>query len=746
MAAVIRPRLEELPEELVSNIVVKLDTDSSLAFRLTCRVLEHKSIHEWASEYFTHKAIIPSSPSLKALASIAESEKLRGYLHHIYVIPALFSARVFNCCHGRSCKWKHTVRQEEAMHSYVDDQKDLKKNGKLLEHLTHIFKQLPELHCVSLVDSFSSVPAEVNILGHASFTRRTNNTLTTLPLYPEDIQFYAWKGFVWKTMMQAIAFSEISTLKTLTSRLDNMKNPLTLSDLSFNGRTLHHLGKTLRGLESLRLQMTSMSGATGDESHFDKERAIRVMKNVSSLMPSITHLDLSFPYNRHSFAMCQAFVNGAPVSKLRTLRLDGVFVDSKFLGTLICGLVRVENLYLEFIRLSKGTWPTMLEAMLKLKKLKHLHLHLLTVPSGAACFLKPLEVNDTSREDNQDPWGSFPLFGAGGGNGATTAGAAAPLVIPGPSESDIPTDEDGDDDEDDEEDYDDDSEDEDESDDSMPELEPQTEDAPTHSASQPQPQPAPTPAAAAAADNQAPLTAPTSISALAHALSTLYTDSDAETDDSMPNLEPQTADTSSQATTQPTQVQQLPATSTNNSNDVHNSQSHTGHHNTPQISPDPNALESRLGKGLERGRVICLNTAKEIKEHLPRFMKEYHIVDDEMEDDMFAPLAFPMGGAGLGAGAGAGGGAVGGQGQGAAAHPPPPTVANIFNTLFQHAGGNNGHGPGVTIHGPFFGPAPPPAPAAIATNAQDVGTNATAPPASPFAATVESDEGWTDDE
>ena len=186
----------------MSSIVVKLDSDSSFAFRLTCRALEHRSLHEWASEYFAQKAIIPSSATLKVLASIAESEKLRGYVHHLYIIPAKFSPLSVKCCNGKSCKWKHTVRQEEAMRHYVDDQKDLKRDGKLRERLTHVFKHLPSLHGVSFTDSLSKIPAEINIHGHASYTRRTNNVLTILPTDPYDSEFYAWKSYVWRATMQ----------------------------------------------------------------------------------------------------------------------------------------------------------------------------------------------------------------------------------------------------------------------------------------------------------------------------------------------------------------------------------------------------------------------------------------------------------------------------------------------------------------------------------------------------------------
>jgi hypothetical protein len=730
MAATVRPRprLDELPEELVSNIVVKLDSDSSFAFRLTCRVLEHRSLHEWASEYFGQKAIIPSSASLKVLASIAESEKLRVYVHHLYIIPAKFSPRSVNCCMGKNCKWKHTVRQEEAMCDLVNDQKDLKRDGKLVERLTHVFKHLPSLHGVSFTDSVGGVPPEVDIHGRASYTRTTNNILTTLPTDPYDKEYYAWKSYVWKATMQSIALSGISTLKVLSTGLDNVKNPLTLNDINFSGRTLHHLSKTLRNIESLRLQITTRSTTNlpGEEEGFDKAKAMKVTKDFASLMPSIEILHLTFSYSPMSATLCRNFLANMTISKLNTLRLDSAYIDSKFLGTFMLGLVNVESLFLEWIELTKGEWPVILEALNKLKKLNHLHLTSLTVASGAACFLKELEPEEAARDTAQNGWdlfGPFSLNGGGTGAGISAAGAAhPPLDIQGSSSSEFITDE-----EDEDEDEDEDGEDEDDSgedDDSMPELEPQTEEAPAHP-TQPPP-------------------------SLTQVLSSLYPDSDAETDNSMPELEPQTEEAPSQSAAQP--APPLAAATTNTTHNNNHDHDQQGPSNAPQAPLDPGSLESRLGRGVERGRVICLNTSKEIQEQLPRFIKEYHIVDaeDEMDDDLLGgmPIAIPVGGLGAGGGAGPGAAAGAGNANGAAADAglaPPPTTNAIMNHLHAlmtanpnggtftisgppGAGQGHGHGHSPALPPSVFGPPPP----AISTNTDTAGGG--------------SDEDWTGDD
>lgn len=720
MAAVVRPRLEELPEELVSNIVVKLDSDSSFAFRLTCRALEQKSLHEWASEYFSHKAIIPTSSSLKLLASVAESEKLRNYIHQIYILPALFSDQVFNCCHGKHCKWKHTVRQEEAMHGYVQDQKELKQNGQLEERLTRIFKLLPELHSIMFTDGFNNVPAEVDIHGHASFTRRTNNTLSIKPTNPEDRDFYAWKAYVWKAMMQAIAFSGIGTLQNLYCGLDSVTNPLTLNDLNFAGRTLHHLGKTLHGIEGLRLQMTSSTKSiVAQNEHFDKYKALKVMKSTAQLVPSVSYLDLTFFYDSLSSIMCRTFIDNITLSNLNKLRLNDVFLESKFLGTLIYGLTNAETLFLEYIQLTKGTWPTVLQMMLKLKKLKHLHLTSIAVPSGTACFLKALDPKNGPRNGGSGGWDSLNLFGGGTGQGAAGAGAHAPdgfdFLIDGDDYYDDYDSGDEDDSEDD---------DNDDSGGTMPELEPPTRDLSTNATAQ-----APLPLqTTASAPNPTPQNAQAGSSTLAQTLYSPYSDSDGETDEDMPDLEPNTGN--------PSQPQASTPTNNNNSSNGQSNQTNHRSSTARPTAPDPGSLEARLGQGIDRGRVVCLNTAKEIREQLPRFIKEYHIVDENVEDDMFGGLTIPLGGGAIPLGGGAGTGGGFGQGAAGGAGPAPPAaVTNMLNALFQPGnGGHNAHGPGFALHGPFFGPPPPPA-------GQNAGANGAAAPTNPHATTVESDEG-----
>jgi hypothetical protein len=221
-------------------------------------------------------------------------------------------------------------------------------------------------------------------------------------------------------------------------------------------------------------------------------------------------------------------------------------------------------------------------------------------------------------------------------------------------------------------------------------------------------------------------------------------------DNSMPELEPQTEEAPSQSAAQP--APPLAAATTNTTHNNNHDHDQQGPSNAPQAPLDPGSLESRLGRGVERGRVICLNTSKEIQEQLPRFIKEYHIVDaeDEMDDDLLGgmPIAIPVGGLGAGGGAGPGAAAGAGNANGAAADAglaPPPTTNAIMNHLHAlmtanpnggtftisgppGAGQGHGHGHSPALPPSVFGPPPP----AISTNTDTAGGG--------------SDEDWTGDD
>ena len=119
-------RLAALPEELISNISMRLDIDDLSNLRLTCRAIETKSFFAFATEYFSGKCFMITTESLKVLVGIANSARLRKYLHDVYICTAFFSEHAFHCPNGcHNCAWQPTIRQSEAYRTYMIDQKRL---------------------------------------------------------------------------------------------------------------------------------------------------------------------------------------------------------------------------------------------------------------------------------------------------------------------------------------------------------------------------------------------------------------------------------------------------------------------------------------------------------------------------------------------------------------------------------------------------------------------------------------------
>ena len=118
--------LAALPEELISNIAMRLDVDDLSNLRLACRATETKSFFSFATECFSGKCFMITTESLKVFAGIASSVRLRAYLKDVYIYTALFSEQAYHCPNGcHNCAWQPTVRQSEAYRTYMLDQKRL---------------------------------------------------------------------------------------------------------------------------------------------------------------------------------------------------------------------------------------------------------------------------------------------------------------------------------------------------------------------------------------------------------------------------------------------------------------------------------------------------------------------------------------------------------------------------------------------------------------------------------------------
>lgn len=165
-------RLAGLPEELISNIACKLGSDDKCALRLTCRALEEKSHHEFATEHFSAKCVHFTTDSLKSLVDISHS-RLSKYVRKVYIITALFAESTNVCSNHPSGHWHPSTREKEAYKFYVQDQVDLCRSKNDEEMLKEALKSLHSLEALILIDSELSLPHDVDYRGSNKVKRLT---------------------------------------------------------------------------------------------------------------------------------------------------------------------------------------------------------------------------------------------------------------------------------------------------------------------------------------------------------------------------------------------------------------------------------------------------------------------------------------------------------------------------------------------------------------------------------------------
>lgn len=168
-------RLSDLPEELISNITCRLG-DDKFALRATCRALETKSFHEFATEHFSGKCVHLTTDSLRTLLAISRSSRLSKYVKEVYFITALFSEQSFVCPGNPVYHWKPTVRQSEAYKFYINDQKTLAATGNDRAMLAEAFRGLSSLKTVVFTDSVASLPEGMDYRGSNKVVRQTGKS------------------------------------------------------------------------------------------------------------------------------------------------------------------------------------------------------------------------------------------------------------------------------------------------------------------------------------------------------------------------------------------------------------------------------------------------------------------------------------------------------------------------------------------------------------------------------------------
>ncbi|TKA32534.1 hypothetical protein B0A50_01642 [Salinomyces thailandicus] len=413
------PRLDGLPEELVSNIAMKLGSDDVFALRLSCKSLQAKSFHEFATEYFTEKCFQFTTDSLKVLVAIANDDRLNPYLKEVDFLTSFFHGSKFCCSNGKHCVWQPTVRQEEAFRFYIKDQQQLKQSGKDSKMLTEAFSKLKKVGIIDLHDHMC--PSITGKFWGMAKVARTCNTVPILATsYGGDRDYMRWKHHVWKTVFGAFSKSGNRSVSRFgTSLTGGSGNLLSLVNLTVDKAAISALTHSFSNVTHLKLQLDTY----GLSKISDEKEARKVYTRIARIFGSIKWLYLRFDSSSpeaqaRSTWLFTAFMDGVKQAKLKELALRNLVLDAHSMCKTVRVMKALEFLDLELVDLKSGDWTMVLKAIQKMKSLNHLHLMYLSERRRRAYFgVQPEEPQDSSQwsegPDDFDPFAAMGMPGAG---------------------------------------------------------------------------------------------------------------------------------------------------------------------------------------------------------------------------------------------------------------------------------------------------------------------------------------------
>ncbi|GAB7358339.1 hypothetical protein MBLNU230_g2410t1 [Neophaeotheca triangularis] len=400
------PALDRLPEELISNIAARLGPDDIFNFRLTCRTVENRSLHEFATEYFTAKGFLFTTDSLKVLVNIAHNVKLNKYLRDVSFCAGYFSDPVWKCPHDCSC-WIPNVREAEAHKEYYNDQQKLIKTGGAKDYIVEAFKKLPALTDLSITDSYSCLPSSVDIRGFRRITRLTGHPPTLAPGDDrKNTAYITFLSHVWRTTIESVAVSGIDTLLSLDTNLKCKRHGLFAKDLNFNKDESLALRKAFTNVKNLRIYLKGRQLSPNAKQPLKGAEARAMVKSFSSLFPNLKDLEYSSDGEKYSGSLLSAVIVGLDLTKLQTFKVHSVAMKEPTILKTLSTMHDAKKVEFTWVDLTSGSWLPILKGLQKLKQLDHLHLMYCQEAGQKAYFLTQPDPHDAENmADDDDGFG-----------------------------------------------------------------------------------------------------------------------------------------------------------------------------------------------------------------------------------------------------------------------------------------------------------------------------------------------------
>lgn len=217
-----------------------------------------------------------------------------------------------------------------------------------------------------------------------------------------DPEYHRTLSHTWSIVTTAIANSGTSTLKRFSTSLGKGNNALCIPlDIRFNDAKIALLKKALKNVESFALQTTTRlrRNASGAEKQSILKASPHRVQRLAYALPSLQSLSLDFEGQSTDNVIFSNLATSLDLSMLKKLQLHTLVTNRQVLMAAFARLNSVQDLYLSFVDLSKGSWIPVLKQLQSIgDHLEHLHLMYLLENGKKAYFLSQPE-EDGLNED-----------------------------------------------------------------------------------------------------------------------------------------------------------------------------------------------------------------------------------------------------------------------------------------------------------------------------------------------------------
>lgn len=207
-----------------------------------------------------------------------------------------------------------------------------------------------------------------------------------------DEVYCSWISHFWKTILHAVADSGLSTIQHLETALTYRGWKWILwRDFDCSPALLSKLHKCFNNLQSLKLQVRSKAVRDENPPLLPSETSSRGIQNLykySSVFKNAKALHYTGDNAPSSGKLFVGLISKFNFKTLTRLVIESCSIDHQRLAGILCLAGNAETIALHAINLERGTWTPILQALLKLPKLNHLHLWYPSEDQSPVSFFK----------------------------------------------------------------------------------------------------------------------------------------------------------------------------------------------------------------------------------------------------------------------------------------------------------------------------------------------------------------------